>query len=44
VLLVTHDPLAMTFADRVYALRDGSIVDYEPDRFFAPARGPNIVS
>jgi putative ABC transport system ATP-binding protein len=37
VLLVTHDPLAMTVADRVYALQDGSIVDYEPDRFFALA-------
>jgi putative ABC transport system ATP-binding protein len=34
VLLVTHDPLATAFADRVYALHDGRIVDYEPDRFF----------
>jgi putative ABC transport system ATP-binding protein len=44
VLLVTHDPLATAFADRVYALRDGSIVDYEPDRLFAVAHGPNIAS
>jgi len=44
VLLVTHDPLATAFADRVYALRDGRIVEYEPDRFFAPARGPSIAS
>jgi putative ABC transport system ATP-binding protein len=44
VLLVTHDPLATAFADRVYALRDGRIVDYEPDCFFASTRGPNIAS
>ncbi len=42
VLLVTHDPLATAFADRVYALQDGRIVDYEPDRFFAPIREPNV--
>jgi putative ABC transport system ATP-binding protein len=36
VLLVTHDPQATAFADRVYALRDGRLVDYEPDRVFAP--------
>jgi putative ABC transport system ATP-binding protein len=35
VLLVTHDPLATIFADRVYALLDGRIADYEPDQFFA---------
>jgi putative ABC transport system ATP-binding protein len=39
-LLVTHDPLATAFADRVHALRDGRLVEYEPDRFFAPARAP----
>lgn len=31
VLLVTHDPQAAAFADAVRALRDGRIVDYEPD-------------
>jgi len=31
VLLATHDPQATAFADRVLALRDGRIVDYEPD-------------
>jgi putative ABC transport system ATP-binding protein len=36
VLLVTHDPRAAAFADRVHALRDGRLVDYEPDRAFAP--------
>jgi putative ABC transport system ATP-binding protein len=35
VLLVTHDPQATRFADRVLALRDGRLVDYEPDRVFA---------
>jgi len=44
VLLVTHDPLAMTVADRGYALLDGHIVAYEPDRFFAPAGSPGPVS
>jgi putative ABC transport system ATP-binding protein len=32
VLLVTHDPQAAAFADRVYALRDGRLVDHEPSR------------
>ncbi len=36
VLLVTHDPQAAAFADRVHALRDGRIVEYEPDHVFAP--------
>lgn len=31
VLLVTHDPQAAAFADRVQALRDGRLVEYEPD-------------
>jgi putative ABC transport system ATP-binding protein len=31
VVLVTHDPQAAAFADRVYALRDGRLVDYQPD-------------
>lgn len=37
VLLVTHDPLAAKYADRVHALLDGKLVDYEPDQAFAPA-------
>ncbi len=44
VLLVTHDPLATTFADRVYALCDGRLVDYEPDHFFTTVREPNVAS
>jgi putative ABC transport system ATP-binding protein len=32
VLLVTHDPRAAVHADRVRALRDGRLVEYEPDR------------
>ncbi len=31
VLLVTHDPQATAFADRVLSLRDGQIVDRRPD-------------
>jgi putative ABC transport system ATP-binding protein len=40
VLLVTHDPQATRFADRVHALRDGRLVDYVPDEVFAaPGEG-----
>jgi putative ABC transport system ATP-binding protein len=35
VLLVTHDPQATSIADRVMALRDGQIVQYEPEKIFA---------
>ena len=31
VLLVTHDPQAAAFADRVHALRDGRLIDHAPD-------------
>jgi putative ABC transport system ATP-binding protein len=31
VLLVTHDPQAAAFADRVLALRDGRLVEHVPD-------------
>jgi putative ABC transport system ATP-binding protein len=31
VLLVTHDPRAATHADRVHALHDGRLVEYQPD-------------
>jgi putative ABC transport system ATP-binding protein len=36
VVLVTHDPQAAAFADRVYALRDGRLIDYEPSQGRAP--------
>jgi putative ABC transport system ATP-binding protein len=35
VLLVTHDPRAAAFADRVHALHDGRLVDYRPDEVVA---------
>jgi putative ABC transport system ATP-binding protein len=35
VILVSHDPLAAGYADRVLALRDGKLSDYEPSH--APA-------
>jgi putative ABC transport system ATP-binding protein len=44
VLLVTHDPQATAFADRVLALRDGRIVEYEPDQLFAGGRTPGAAS
>jgi putative ABC transport system ATP-binding protein len=42
VLLVTHDPQAAGFAQRVYDLRDGRLVDYKSDRAFTrhPYEGP----
>ena len=32
VVLVSHDPLAASYADRVLALEDGRLQDHEPDR------------
>lgn len=32
VVLVSHDPLAASYADRVLALRDGKLSDYLPDQ------------
>jgi putative ABC transport system ATP-binding protein len=37
VVLVTHDPYAASYADRVRALRDGRLVEHEPDQIFVPA-------
>jgi ABC-type lipoprotein export system ATPase subunit len=37
VLLVTHDPRAAAYADRVHALQDGRLVEYEPDHAVARA-------
>jgi putative ABC transport system ATP-binding protein len=37
VVLVTHDPYAAAYADRVHALRDGRLVEHEPDQVFVPA-------
>jgi ABC-type lipoprotein export system ATPase subunit len=31
IVLVSHDPLAAGYADRVFALRDGKLSDYQPD-------------
>src|SRR5580704_1160201 len=35
VVLVSHDPMAAHYADRVYSLRDGHLSDYEVDRMYA---------
>jgi putative ABC transport system ATP-binding protein len=34
IVLVSHDPQAAVYADRVYALRDGKLSDYEPDQAY----------
>ncbi|HEX5853170.1 MAG TPA: ABC transporter ATP-binding protein [Solirubrobacteraceae bacterium] len=39
VVLVTHDPHAASYADRVQALRDGRLVEYEPSCALAPVNG-----
>ncbi|HXP29350.1 MAG TPA: ABC transporter ATP-binding protein [Solirubrobacteraceae bacterium] len=36
IVLVTHDQQAAAFADRVFALRDGRLIDYEPDKGRTP--------
>jgi putative ABC transport system ATP-binding protein len=36
VVLVSHDPQAASYADRVLALRDGKLTDYDPEQGFAP--------
>jgi putative ABC transport system ATP-binding protein len=36
VVLVSHDPLAAGYADRVLALRDGKLSDYRPEQLTAP--------
>lgn len=39
VLLVTHDPQAVAFADRAYELRDGHLHDYRPEKLYLRATG-----
>ncbi len=39
VVLVSHDPAAALFADRVFALRDGRLCDYETDQAYAATAG-----
>ncbi|HYM45569.1 MAG TPA: ABC transporter ATP-binding protein [Solirubrobacteraceae bacterium] len=34
-VIVSHDPMAAEYADRVLALRDGRLCDYAPDRVYA---------
>jgi putative ABC transport system ATP-binding protein len=39
VVLVSHDPMAALYADRVFALRDGRLGDYETDQAYVAAAG-----
>src|ERR1700678_3479163 len=34
VVLVSHDPMAAAYADRVFALRDGVLCEHEPDLLY----------
>jgi putative ABC transport system ATP-binding protein len=43
VLLVTHDPQATAFADRVLALRDGQLVEYRPEELLLGQRDGEVV-
>jgi putative ABC transport system ATP-binding protein len=38
IVLVSHDPMASLYADRVHSLRDGKLSDYEIDWASAPQR------
>ncbi len=38
VVFVSHDPLAASYADRVFSLRDGLLCDYEAEQPPAPPR------
>jgi putative ABC transport system ATP-binding protein len=40
LLLATHDPQAAYFADRVHELRDGRLVEYEPEHMPLPVTSP----
>lgn len=40
MLLVTHDPLAATFASRTHALQDGQLVPYDPSPGLLATGGP----
>lgn len=37
IVLATHDPQAVAFADQVHELRDGRIGEYRPDHVLVPA-------
>jgi putative ABC transport system ATP-binding protein len=37
IVLVSHDPQAAAYADRVFALRDGKLGEYEPETWAAQA-------
>jgi putative ABC transport system ATP-binding protein len=39
-VLVSHDPLAALYADRVLALRDGTLSDYTPGQEYTQPSAP----
>ncbi len=43
IVLVSHDPQAAAYADRVYALRDGKLGAYEPDRLYTAVKPRNVL-
>jgi len=42
VLLATHDPQAVTFADRAHELRDGHLHEYHPEELYLRATGQSV--
>ncbi len=38
-VIVSHDPMAALYADRVFTLRDGTLSDHEPDRLYIQPEG-----
>lgn len=40
IVLVSHDPQAAAYADRVHSLRDGKLVEHEPDPDYVGSAAP----
>ena len=43
-VLVSHDPMAAVYADRVFTLRDGKLCDYTPGQEYVPLSVPQTAA